>query len=52
LAVAAALAEDPERVRKLFENTEYPENGAFKLNFFAIGNPVSVIVDDQLPMNP
>jgi hypothetical protein len=52
LAVGAALAEKPDRLKKLFVNQEYPSNGAFKINFFAIGRPVSVIVDDKLPMNP
>ena len=37
LAVGAALAERPERVRKLFENTEYPSSGFFKVNFFFKG---------------
>lgn len=36
----------------MFVNTEYPENGAFRINFFAVGKQVSVIVDDQLPLNP
>lgn len=46
------MAENPERVRKLFENTHYPDNGAFKLNFFFKGEQISIIVDDRLPMKP
>ena len=52
LAVAASLAEEPNRVMKLFENSEYPANGAFKLNFYSAGRPASVVLDDLLPMNP
>jgi len=52
LSAAAALAERPERLKKIFVNQEYPENGAFRINFFSMGRPVSVIVDDRLPMDP
>lgn len=45
------MAEHPDRVRTLFTNTEYPDNGAFKLNFFQRGEPVSVVVDDSLPLS-
>ena len=50
LAVGSALAENPERVRKLFTNVNYPQNGAFKTNMFVRGEPISIIVDDWLPI--
>lgn len=34
LATGAALAEHPDRVKKLFVNKEYPSNGAFKVNYY------------------
>jgi len=37
LAVGAALAEHPERVRKLFETTGYPSNGFFQVKFYFKG---------------
>jgi hypothetical protein len=40
LAAAASLAEYPERIKKLFVNTEYPENSAFMVNFYNMGRPV------------
>ena len=53
LATGAALAEKPERLMKIFSNIkDYPANGAFKLNFYAMGRPISVVVDDYLPMDP
>jgi len=48
MAVGAGLAEWPDRVRKLFVNSEYPSNGAFMLNFFNKGEPVNIMVDDTL----
>jgi calpain-15 len=37
LASLSALSEEPSRIKALFENTEYPENGAFAINFWIGG---------------
>ena len=49
LSVCAALAEWPERVNKIFTNTEYSKEGIFELNLFLMGKPVKVTIDDRLP---
>jgi hypothetical protein len=49
LATAAALAEWPERLQKVFTNTEYSSNGIFEVNLFLRGEQVKVSVDDRLP---
>lgn len=51
LAAAAAIAEYPERIQKIFWNDEYPASGFFQLTFYHIGQPVNVVVDDILAMN-
>jgi hypothetical protein len=35
----------------LFANKEYPANGAFMVNFFDKGEPISIVVDDTLPIS-
>jgi hypothetical protein len=37
LSTLSALAEEPSRIKALFENTEYPKNGAFAINFWIAG---------------
>lgn len=49
MAAAAALAEYPDRVKKLFANKEYPEEGIFKLNLYVMGELINVIIDDRFP---
>jgi len=46
LAAIAALAERPERIKKLFKNTKYSEEGIFDLNFFVGGKPTTLVIDD------
>jgi hypothetical protein len=51
LAAAGALAETPSRLKALFnleheDNSYYPANGAFKLNFHNRHGKVPVVVDD------
>ena len=50
LAVGAALAEWPERVTKLFDNSEYSKEEIFQFNFYVKGQPVKVVVDDRIPV--
>ena len=49
LSAASALAENPERIKKLFDNEEYSANGMFTVNFFLRGKPIKVTIDDRLP---
>lgn len=51
LAAAAALAEKPERIKKMFRNTEYNPNNLYQTKWYVGGSRVSVIVDDKLPVN-
>jgi len=49
LAAASALAEHPERLKKVIKNTEYPAEGIFKFDFFLAGTPTHIVIDDRLP---
>jgi len=46
------MAEHPERIKKVFENTSYPASGIFVVNMFNRGQPIRVVVDDRLPVMP
>jgi hypothetical protein len=37
LGALGAVAETPSRIKDLFENSEYPKNGAFGINFWVGG---------------
>jgi hypothetical protein len=50
LASAAALAEHPERIKKIFTNKEYSAEGIFEFTFHKQGKPVKEVVDDRLPV--
>lgn len=50
LAAAAALAEFPERIQKIFSNKSYPQNGLFQLTMYHIGQPKHIVIDDRLPV--
>lgn len=49
LASAAALAEEPGRITRLFNNRGYNKHGAFRLKFFVKDKWYWVNVDDRLP---
>lgn len=51
LAAGAALAEWPDRLQKLFTNTEYPSNGLFEIKFFVKGRQIPMVIDDKLPVD-
>jgi len=51
LASAAALAEHPARIKKIFTNKSYSEAGIFELTFYRDGVPVPTVVDDRIPIN-
>lgn len=50
LASAAAIAEHPERIKKIFTNKEYSAEGIFEMTFYKKGKPVTEVVDDRLPV--
>lgn len=51
LAACSALAEKPERVRRVFGNKDYPKSGIFQINLFYKGEIVRLNVDDKLPVD-
>ena len=48
----AALAEWPDRIKKVLSNNEYSPEGIFQFNFWMRGDPVSFVIDDRLPYKP
>lgn len=46
LASCSALAEYPERIKKIFANKAYPANGVFHLKLHEMDEEVGVTVDD------
>jgi len=50
LAAIAALAEYPERINKIFSNSEYSEKGIYQVEFFVKGEPIKLVVDDRVPV--
>lgn len=51
LAAAAALAEVPERIKRVVWNDSYDKNGAFRFNFWVKNKWNGVNIDDRLPAN-
>ena len=43
------MAEYPERIHKIFHNTEVSEEGLYGVNIYALGVPYTSYVDDYLP---
>ena len=52
LASAAALAENPERIKSIISNNNYSKSGIFEFKFWIKAEPVSVVIDDLLPIDP
>jgi hypothetical protein len=51
LSAMAALAEWPDRVKKVFNNQDsYAADGMFQINFNSAGKLVKVTIDDRLPV--
>jgi len=49
LSASGAMAEDAQRLMDIFVVKEYNEAGIFAINFYQLGVPVTVIVDDFVP---
>lgn len=50
LSAASSLAEYPERIEKIFTNSDYSAEGIFRVELFRNGEPFYEVVDDRLPM--
>ena len=52
LAAASAVAEKPERMAQVFLNKEKDLNrqGLYMMNFWQLGVPSTIVVDDYLPL--
>ena len=50
LAGFSALAEWPDRMKKVITNDEYSPEGIFEFKFYSAGNQVKVVIDDRLPV--
>lgn len=52
LSTASALAAYPDRIKAMFPGQDkYSAIGAFQVRLFIKGEPVNVIVDDQVPIH-
>lgn len=49
LAGASAIAEFPDRLKKIVTNSEMSNSGVYEFNFFSKGWPKKVTIDDRLP---
>ena len=54
MSAASALAEVPGRMEKVFLNSDNKLNkaGIYAMNFYTLGVPHTVIIDDYLPLMP
>jgi len=51
LSAVSALAEFPERLKKIFVNEESNPQGVYGLKFYVKGIPTEVIIDDYFPVD-
>jgi len=51
MASLTAMAEYPERIENLFLNKEASVNGVYAVQFYALGVPITIMVDDKLPFD-
>ena len=49
VAASSAVASDPERIKKIFLTQTLNSAGVYALQFYLLGVPVTVSVDEQLP---
>ena len=50
MAGAAAIAEKPERLKRIFVNSDLSEEGIYALNMYALGVPINITIDDNVPL--
>jgi hypothetical protein len=44
------IAEYPDRIQELFANPYLNDKGVYAVQMYALGIPVTVVVDDYIPM--
>lgn len=50
LSAIAALSEEPGRIESVFVEDEANANGIYAVNFYTLGVPHTIIIDDYLPL--
>ena len=50
MAGAAAIAEKPERLKRIFVNSDLSKEGIYALNMYALGVPITITIDDNVPL--
>ena len=50
MSALSGFAEYEERVKKTFVNTTNSDNGIYGVNFYSLGVPHTVVIDDYLPL--
>ena len=48
---ASAVAERPGRLEKVFLNSELSSNGIYGFQFYVLGVPATVLIDDEMPLS-
>jgi len=52
LSALASVAENPDRVKRLFDRDVKSEHGGYGIFIYVMGIPVKIVVDDYLPYDP
>lgn len=47
----ASVAEFPERIYNMFDTKAYNTKGTYSIKMYEMGVPISVVIDDFLPIN-
>jgi hypothetical protein len=47
----ASVAEFPERIYNMFDTKAYNTKGVYSIKMYDMGVPISVVIDDFLPIN-
>jgi len=51
LASISSIAEDPQRIKDMFGQHTLNDAGIYTVNLFSLGVPVTVVIDDFIPIN-
>lgn len=51
LAMIASVAEFPDRIYNMFDTKAYNTKGSYSIKMYEMGVPISVVIDDFLPIN-
>ena len=50
LSAISALSEEAGRIERVFVNDEKSDRGIYAVNFYTLGVPHTVVIDDYLPL--